>query len=185
MARRFASDHLLTVADYEQLPDDARFIDELSRGRLVREPRPGQPHGRVQIRLGGLLSRFVDERQLGYVTVESGFVLGRDPDTLRGPDIAFVAREKYGNDLPSGFAEFAPDLAVEILSPSDRRSEMAEKIAQYFDAGTRMVWVIDPADRSAVVYRGAGEVSVARDDAALDGGDALRGFSVRLPNIFD
>src|SRR5687768_5077450 len=132
----------LTLADYDAIPDEPRHVVELSRGRLVREPRPGQLHGRVQIRIAAQLQQFLSERDLGYAVVESGFVLERNPDTLRGPDVAFVARSQYADELPVSRPSFAPALAIEILSPSDRVASMLEKVAQYLAAGSRMVWLI-------------------------------------------
>ncbi len=175
----------MTLEEYERLPTDDRWKDELSRGRLVREPGPGHQHGRVQVHLASLLDRFVRERSLGYIVAESGFVLERHPDTVRGPDVAFVARERYGEQPPKKWAEFAPDLAVEVLSPSDRPSRMTEKVAQYFGAGTRLVWLIDPEDRTAIVYTSLADIRLLTEDDTLDGGAVLPGFSCLLADLFD
>ncbi len=175
----------MTLEEYAQLPDDDLYIDEVSRGLLVREPRPGHEHGRVQWRLGIMLGLFVREHGLGDVVAESGFILERDPLTLRGPDVSFVARSRYGDTRPKGWAEFPPDLAVEILSPSDRRARMSEKIAQYFAAGTRLVWLIDPKKRIAKVHVSPTDVRVLGEDEELDGGDVVPGFRVRLADLFD
>jgi Uma2 family endonuclease len=185
MAKRVPSEGLMTLEEYERLPSDDGWKDELSRGRLVREPGPGHEHGRVQVNLATFLNRFVREHALGYIVAESGFVLERHPDTVRGPDVAFVSRERYGDMPPRQWAEFAPDLAVEVLSPSDRPSRMAEKVAQYFGAGTRLVWLIDPEDRTAVVYRTLADIRLLTEDEDLDGGDVLPGFSCRLAELFD
>jgi len=175
----------MTLEEYARLPDDDFYRDELSRGRLVREPGPGQEHGRVQAMLGGLLARYAREHGLGYVVSESGFILERHPDTVRGPDVAFVARGRYGDTPPRRWAEFAPDLAVEILSPSDRPARMAEKVAQYFGAGTRTVWLIDPEERIAVVHASPTAVRVLREGEELDGGEVIPGFRCRLADLFD
>ncbi len=175
----------MTLEEYERLPTDDGWKDELSRGRLVREPGPGQQHGRVQVNLATILNRFVREHGLGYVVAESGFVLERHPDTVRGADVAFVARERYGDKPPKKWAEFAPDLAVEVLSPSDRPSRMAEKLAQYFGSGARMVWLIDPEDRTAVVYRSLSDIAILSEGDELDGGDVLPGFRCFLADVLD
>ena len=125
-----STDRLLIAEEYACLPDDDGYRDELSRGRLVREPQPQARPGRVQLSTGAELRRFVKQHGLGYVTVESGYILERGPDTVRGPDVAFVSRDRYSEDLPRGWPEFGPDLVVEILSPSDRLSRMAVKVAQ-------------------------------------------------------
>ncbi len=185
MAQREPAERPITLEEYAQLPDDDLYIDEVSRGLLVREPRPGNEHGRIQVLLGGLLAVHVREHGLGQVVAESGFILERDPLTLRGADVAFVARSRYGDAPPKGWAEFPPDLAVEILSPSDRPARMAEKVAQYFAAGTRMVWLIDPKKRIARVHVSPTDVRVLSEDEELDGGDLVPGFHVRLGDLFD
>lgn len=185
MAHAAPTGALMTAEEFERLASGDGYRDELSRGRLIREPNPGAVHGRVQLRLGGRLERHVAEHELGYVTAESGYILERHPDTVRGPDLAFVSRERYGDALPSRWPEFAPDLVVEILSPSDRFSGVAEKVAQYVGAGTRLAWVIDPAERTAVVHRRTGDVRVLTEAEALDGEDVLPGFRCALAEILD
>ena len=175
----------MTLEEYARLPDDDLYLEEVSRGLLVREPRPGQEHGRIQFLLGGLLAVFAREHGLGHVVGESGFILQRDPLTLRGPDVAFVSRARTGEAPKKGWAEYSPDLAVEVLSSSDRPSRMAEKVAQYFEAGTRMVWLIDPEDRTAVVYASPADVRLLREGEELDGGDVVPGFRCPLADLFD
>src|SRR4029077_19991887 len=99
-------------------------------------------------------------RDLGQVVAgDVGFTLSRGPDTVRGPDVAFVRRGRVPRPLPSAYAELAPDLAVEILSPSDRSGETLAKVADWLNAGTRLVWVIDPWRRQARVYRQDGTLA--------------------------
>jgi Uma2 family endonuclease len=185
MAQRDSVEPLLTAEQYARLPDDPAWRDELVRGRLVREPRPGNVHGRIQARLGGWLERYVSERGLGYVTVASGYLLEREPDTVRGPDIAFVARSRYGDTPPEKWPDFAPDLAIEVLSPTDRAGRMVEKVAQLFAAGARQVWLIDPEDRTAIVYTAAGEARVLRETDELAGNDIVPGFGFTLRALFE
>jgi Uma2 family endonuclease len=185
MAHPDSAEPLLTAEEYARLQDDGQWRDELSRGRLVREPRPASVHGRVQAALTAKLHAHVSRHELGYITVESGYWLERGPDTVRGPDIAFVARSKYGDAPAEKWPDYAPDLAVEILSPSDRVGAMAEKMAQYFGAGARMVWLIDPGDRMAVIYTAAGDAHVIREHQDLAGGDVVTGFSCTLREILD
>ncbi len=185
MAQREPVEHPMTLEEYAALPDDDLYIDEVSRGRLVREPRPGFEHGRVQVTLASMLGPFVREHGLGEVIVESGFILARDPLTLRGSDVSFVSRARLGEAPPKVWAEFPPDLAVEILSPSDRRGRMSEKIAQYFAAGTRLVWLIDPKKRIARVHVSPTDMRVLSEDEELDGGQVVPGFRVRVGDLFD
>lgn len=146
-------ERLLTIAEFEQLPEEDAYRIELVRGWLVREPRPAPLHGRVMVRLAHQLEAFVESRGSGAVLADIGVITGRDPDTVRGPDIAWYSAERipesgYGIPLWG-----PPDLAVEILSPSNRASEMQAKVAEYLDAGVRAVWVVDPGAKSVSVHR--------------------------------
>jgi Uma2 family endonuclease len=154
---------------------------ELVRGELiVREP-PGYRHGAVTAQLTTALMNHVVPRDLGQVVAgDVGFTLSRGPDTVRGPDVAFIKRGRVPRPLPSAYAELAPDLAVEILSPSDRSRETLAKVADWLNAGTRLVWVIDPARRQARVYRQDGTLSAVESEESLDGEDVLPGFSCLL-----
>jgi Uma2 family endonuclease len=134
------------------------------------------------------LRRFVRPRRLGVVLAgDAGFVLRRRPDTVRAPDVAFVCRARIPNPPPDTFIEGAPDLAVEVLSPQDRAAAAARKAAEYLRAGTRLVWVIDPAGGpaagpSARVYTRRGVRTISRD-GVLTGGRVLPGFRVRLSDL--
>ena len=153
---------LLTVEEFERLPDDGWRM-ELVRGRVVREPPAGFRHGSIGGRLGGWLHRFVEERGLGIVLAsETGFVLDDEPPTVRAPDVALVSSARIPADLPLGFARFAPDPAVEIVSPSNTWSEIQSKVRDVLDAGSEMVWVVDPASRSITVYRARDEIRLLR-----------------------
>jgi len=178
-------DRRYTAEEYGRLPDYPDGRDELVRGRRVHEPFPRPMHGHLQARIGGLLDGFVRAHGLGYVAVETGFVLERGPDTVRGPDVAFVSRARYGDTLPEHWPEFGPDLAVEVRSPSDRPGRLAEKIAQYFAAGTRLVWVIDPRERAAMVYRGPKAARMLGAEGELEGEDVIPGFRCPIRELFD
>jgi Uma2 family endonuclease len=174
----------ITVAEYLAMPDDDRKV-ELVRGRLVREPPPAPLHGRVQVVVGHALHDFVEAHELGVVMSEVGFLLARRPDTVRIPDLSFVSRARIPED---GYAralwEMAPDLAVEIVSPGNRLSEMRGKVLDYLDAGSREVWVVDPGRGHVDVHRPGGEARRLRDADELDGGDVLPGFRAPLPRLF-
>jgi Uma2 family endonuclease len=158
---------------------------ELVRGVLiVREPA-GYVHGDVAMRLGARIHAFVESHGLGRVfAAETGFTLQREPDTVRAPDVAFISRARLPEPPPRGFAEMAPDLAIEVLSPDDRPAEVLEKVADWLKAGARLVWVVDPARRSARVYRADGGESVLGAAEALDGEDVLPAFVCPLGEIF-
>ena len=154
---------------------------ELVRGQMgVREPA-GFAHGTVAMRIGSAIHQYVDAHNLGWVcAAETGFTIARGPDTVRAPDVSFIRADRLPSPLPRGFAELAPDLAVEVLSPDDRPGEVLEKVADWLNAGTLLVWVIDPVRRFARRYRADGsELHVSEGDA-LYGEGLLPGFQISL-----
>jgi Uma2 family endonuclease len=158
---------------------------ELVRGALiVREPA-GYRHGDVAARLLTMIGAFVYANKLGRVlAAETGFTLARNPDTVRAPDVAFITSARAPDPPPRGFAELAPDLAVEVLSPGDRPGEVLAKVGDWLDAGCRLVWVIDPERRKAQAFRADGAVTLLSGDETLDGEDVLPGLSCRLREVF-
>ncbi len=173
-----------TAEEFVRLqPPDKR--SELVNGQLiVREPA-GFRHGRIAARLAHRLSERVEANDLGVVcAAETGFVLKREPDTVRGPDVAFISRERLPDPEPVAFAELAPDLAVEVLSPDDRPGAVLSKVADWLNAGSRMVWVVDPVRRLVRVYRQDGSESVVTGTGALDGEDVVPGFSCDVHSLF-
>ena len=157
---------------------------ELVRGVLiVREP-PGTSHGANSNELAYRLTDFVKRHGLGRVFAQdTGFKIARDPDTVRAPDVAFVARDRLTQIPEEGYAELAPDLVVEILSPGDRPGEILDKVGQWLSAGVRLVWVLDPSRLNARIYRADGTVSTVGPDDDLDGEDVLPGFRCPLSDI--
>ena len=143
---------------------------ELVRGRLiVREP-PGHRHGVIAARLARLIDNHVHEYDLGsVVAAETGFKLFADPDTVRAADAAFISRDRAPDPPALGYPALAPDLVIEVLSPNDHAGEVQSKIGDWLSAGSRLVWVIDPGRRRAVVYRADGTLSILSEDDALDG----------------
>ncbi len=157
---------------------------ELVRGVLVVREPPGFRHGEVTARLASALITHVDAHHLGRVVAgDAGFKLESAPDTVRGADIAFVSRERLPQQSPVGFPSFAPDLAIEVLSPGDRAGETLAKVADWLSAGTQLVWVIDPERRLARIYRQDGTESVLDEDDALDGEEVIPGFALILDAI--
>jgi Uma2 family endonuclease len=175
---------LMTAEDLYALPDDDQDY-ELVEGRLVVSEPPGFGHGEIALHIGAMLLGFVRPRGLGAVVVESGYVLARRPDTVRGPDVSFVrADRRPAREVAHRYYEGAPDLAVEILSPDDRATEVARKVAGYLRAGTQAVWVVDPEDRTVVVHTPDGLARMHGPDATLDGGAALPGFACVVAELF-
>jgi Uma2 family endonuclease len=175
----------LTLAEYAALDEpDERFVSELVRGVVVREPRPGSEHGRAQVAVAHALKRWA--RTVGAdVTAESGYILSDDPPTLRGPDVAVVVDPRSSRGEPGGWTRGAPDVVVEVLSPSDTSSAMQEKTLDYLNAGAKLIWLVDPTARTVTVVRADGTARILRARDTLQGEDILPGFSVAVSEFFD
>ena len=177
------SGELMTAADLLRL-DMPGKATELVRGRLiVREPA-GLLHGATAMAIAASITQHVRANALGLVVAaETGFKLSSDPDTVRAPDVGFIASERVPQPLPRDFADLAPDLAVEVLSPDDRPGEVLAKVADWLRAGTRVVWVIDPKRRQARVYRDDGSELVIGAGGMLPGEDVLPGFAYAIDDL--
>jgi len=159
---------------------------ELVRGRLLVKEPPGTDHGRIAASLTILVGSFVLAHRLGAVYAQdTGFRIASNPDTVRAPDLAFVAAERTSPAGQPGYAALAPDLVVEILSPDDRKSDVAAKVEQWIAAGTRLVWVIDMSRRIATVHRPDATITAIETDGFLDGETVLPRFRCRLGEIFE
>ena len=157
---------------------------ELVRGVLVVREPTRLSHGRIMLKLARRLAEYVEANSLGQVYVgDTGFTLARRPDTVRAPDIAFIRRERVPDPEPAGFPDIAPDLAVEIVSPSNRPGEVLAKIADWLNGETRLVWIIDAERRLARVYRLNGTEAIVSADDALHGEDVVPGFVCALTSI--
>ena len=174
----------LTASDLASLPDDERR-HELEEGWLVSEPLPSLRHDRVRRTLERILEAHVAKHGLGEVFGEAGFILARNPDTVRGPDLSFVTRERLVGIDYGRFFDGAPDLAIEILSPSNRPYQVRAKVADYLAAGCRLVWVVDPNRRTVTTYRALLFPRALGADDALDGIDVLPGLTIPVASIFE
>lgn len=179
-----ATDAVTTAEDLERLSFPDKRV-ELVRGRLVVKEPPSGWHGRVSAKLTIRMGLHVERHALGEVMQDSGFRIRSNPDTVRGPDIAFVSADRVALIGRRGFPELAPDLVAEVRSPDDRPGEFLAKVADWIDTGTKIVWVIDPARFEARVYRADGSESYLGRDDALDGEDVLPGFTCPLREILD
>lgn len=175
----------LTADDLLRLPDDG-LPHELVKGELRTMTPAGGRHGVISALLTELLNHHVRVNRLGVVTTEgTGFRLARDPDTVRCPDVSFVSRTRVPPDeIGQGIIEGAPDLAVEVLSPSDTVFEIEEKVEEYLAAGARAVWVVNPKHRRVTVYAHSAPPRVLHEDDALEGGEILPGFTCPVREIF-
>lgn len=174
---------ITTAAQLLEAPDLGRC--ELIRGELLMMSPAGFRHGHLAAKLAQILMNFVESRALGVVTgSETGFQIAHDPDTVRAPDVAFVRADRLPPIEPRGFFPGAPDLAVEVLSPCDRASEVNAKVRDWLEAGARRVWVVDPQTETVAVYRSAGEAAILGLSETLPGEDVLPGFAVPVRQIF-
>ena len=166
------------------LPKDG-YKRELLQGDIIMSPA-GSEHGWICVRIVSELERHSRRHKLGAVFDSStGFRL--TPDDLLSPDAAFVARARFAAlpRIPRGFFSGAPDLVVEVLSPSDTIDRVHEKMARYFAHGCRLAWVINPAEKTALVYRGPAADRLLKVDDALDGEEVLPGFRLPLAELFE
>jgi Uma2 family endonuclease len=180
---RMSAMALLTAEDLERLNLPNKRT-ELVRGALiVREPA-GFEHGVVAARLATRLGMFVEAQQLGVVlAAETGFTQFRAPDTVRAPDVAFISTARLPPDRVRGFAELAPDLVAEVLSPGDTAGEVAEKVDDWLSAGSRLVWVVDPVRRNARVHRANGAVVPLTESDEFEGEDVVPGFTCPVADL--
>jgi Uma2 family endonuclease len=177
---------LITAAEFARMPDPPDGSkEELVRGEIVTMPAPGFRHGVVQGNVAFVLKLFLRDHAVGRVTVESGLQTEFDPDTVRGPDVAFWSFERLpAVQAPEVYPEVAADLCVEVLTPSSSRTKIQAKVKEYLKRGVRMVWVVDPDDRSVTVYRRPDEGRVFWDTATLSGEDVLPAFSCPVAELF-
>jgi Uma2 family endonuclease len=175
----------VTADELLMMPDDG-WRYELVKGELRRMPPPGDEHGWVGMNLAGPLHSFVNRNKLGVVYMaETGFKLASDPDTVRAPDIAFVRLERVQQTgRLRGYRSGSPDLAVEVISPSDTPREVEEKVLEWLNGGAQAVWVVNPKLRSVTVYRSLTDVVTLTETDILDGGDVVPGFNISVAEIF-
>ena len=177
---------LLTAEEFARLPqpeDDS--LQELVNGVVVTVPPSSFHHGRVCMELVMRLGDCVEDRSVGVVTCNnSGVILGRNPDTVRGPDLAFWSHERMPDPPRHGYATVAPDLAIEVLCASDTFGMVHFKVRQYLDAGVRLVWIIDPEANAVVVFRPGPGSTILANGETLSGEDVLPGFSCPVAELF-
>jgi len=156
---------------------------ELVNGQ-VRLSRVGLHHEALVVNVAVEIERFLAQHPLGHVYGSgAGYVLPNG--NVRSPDVSFVSlRQLPGGESPVDYADFPPNLAVEILSPNDRVRDLNDKLAEYFGFGVRLVWVLDPKRQTATVYRAWTDAHTLRADETLDGGDVLPGFACRVSELF-
>ena len=176
---------LMTAEDLLALPDnDMRY--ELVEGELIEMSPTSRPHSRDGMRIATQMNVYAEANDLGEVYgADAGFILRRNPDTVRAPDAAFVRKERLPELDEDGYLPLSPDLAVEVVSPSNTVNEMSQKVQEYLEAGTAIVWVVEPKRRQVTVYTPGQHPRILRDGDLLDGGDVMPGFTLSVTYIFD
>jgi Uma2 family endonuclease len=175
----------ITGDAFFQMQDTGRC--ELVQGRVIKMSPASGRHGAIAMTIGALLYTHVKAHKLGKTyAAETGVYIRRNPDTVRAPDAMFISNEREAqiND-PIKFIDIAPDLVVEVLSPNDTWTEVETEIDEYFSAGVRLIWAIDPKQEIVAVYHPSGERSRLTKNDTLTGGDVLPEFSVSVTEIFE
>ncbi len=176
----------MNAEDLFRLPDDGKRR-ELVEGEIREMAPAGARHGRTAMRIGALLDQHATTQQIGVVlAAETGFRIFRDPDTVRAPDVSFVARDRIPPEgVPEGYWNLAPDLVAEVVSPNDTAAEVQSKVQMWLESGVRLVWVVYPNTRSVVVYESLKEITTLTTEDALSGGTVVPGFECRVSEIFE
>ena len=175
---------LMTAEEFWLLPE-TEMRRSLVRGEVEETMPPGARHGTIAIAFAMFLRQWAQEHQAGVIGGESGFILARDPDVVRGPDVYFVRAERVPADgVPEAFWHLAPDLAIEVVSPSETAQEVRDKGQDFLAAGTPLVWVAYPKSREVVAHTPDNLARTYRADATLTAPDVLPGFSCRVADLF-
>jgi Uma2 family endonuclease len=182
--RLITADELLTMPNKDEHGNYCLL--ELIRGEVRRMSPTGITHGIICNEVGAEIREFVNANDLGVVCgAETGFIVERDPDTVIAADVAFITHERLATvENPDKFGPFAPDLAVEVMSPGNRAGEIKEKVSLYFAAGARAVWVLNPKKRTVAVYNSPSDARVLGERDTLEGGEVLPGFRLELSKLF-
>jgi Uma2 family endonuclease len=158
---------------------------ELVDGRVVPLSPTGRAHGRSGARLTTRLSTYVEANDKGEVLIgEIGLYIRRDPDTVRAADVAFISHERLARCKAEGYLEVAPEIVVEVLSPNDRRSDLAGKLRDYFSAGVDRVWVLESKPRRVLVHRPQGDIQQFQVGDVLTDDALLPGFRLSIADLF-
>jgi Uma2 family endonuclease len=176
----------LTLAEWNALPESDEWLEELVDGHVVREPLPAVYHGAIQFNVGFALMEYARRTGSGYVFGHAGVKLADEPRlTIRGPDVAFVRRERVpGDEMRLQALPFAPDVAVEVVSPSNSAAELQEIVVRYLASGSSSVWVFYPSTRQVLVYSGANSVRLLSEKDELTD-NVLPWFSEKVETFFE
>jgi Uma2 family endonuclease len=183
--RKTAAPKLITGEEFSAMTELGRA--ELVEGKVIKMPPPKSKHGTVENNISFFITSFVRGHKLGkVVTGESGVYIRRNPDTVRGMDVAYISNERWTQQAdPDGYLEIAPDLVVEVLSPDDRWTAVTQKLKEYFSIGVRLVWIADPEAKTVFSYRTLTDVREFTEQDTLSGDDVLPEFNVEVSHLFE
>ncbi len=171
--------------DWIHQPENTNKWWELVRGEVTELPPPTKPHGVLTANTTRMLGNYTFQRRKGYITSnDTGVILEREPDTVRGPDVAYYEDAKTFREVHPKYGEVLPRLAVEILSPNDRASQVMRKITDYLRARVSLVWVLDPESETLTVYRPDQAPRVIQKDEEVTGEDVLPGLACKVADFF-
>jgi Uma2 family endonuclease len=176
---------ITTADELLHMPNNGYRL-ELVEGELRQISPPGSMHGFVTMEVSLWLAEYVRRNNLGSVfAAETGFRIGRDPDTVLAPDVSFIRKERIAvTGIPQAFYPEAPALVVEVVSPGDTAEEVDDKMRRWFAAGVELAWVVYPGGHTVTVYRGLGDIRVLTENDVLDGGSVVPGFTCRVGDLF-
>ncbi len=177
---------LLTADEFFRLYSHKDGKYELVDGEVVEMAPVNEEHGEVAGNINGAFYVYSRQSKSGRASVETGYQLWTDPDTVRGPDVSFsLARRPGGRARSTGFVTGAPDIAVEVVSPSNTAAEIERKVAEYLAAGSQRIWVVYTSTRTVAVHRADGTTINYADDDVITDEELLPGFTLPLSEIFD
>jgi len=173
----------LTLAKFSQLPRNGER-HELNAGELITMPPPKFLHSRIATKVFRLLLAALEKAESGEAFAEAGYVLSRDPLTIRQPDVSVLSKQRMQSTGEDEYLEGAPDLAVEIVSPSDSAQDLQLKVDQYLWAGAKQVWILYPKSKRVHVLYAGGATAMLAETQTLTGGDLLLEFTVKTADLF-
>ncbi|MBA3946339.1 MAG: Uma2 family endonuclease [Herpetosiphonaceae bacterium] len=173
----------ITAEMLSRLPNDARR--ELVDGEIIEMSPVGFEHGGIAAHIASRLLGWAEDGPGGYVGIETGCVLARNPDTVRAPDVLYISAARLASaDRPSSYWEGAPDLAVEVVSPDDSAKLVRDKVRSYLRTGARLVWVVYPSSHEVIAYMPDGTALEYGETAILANEEVLPGFRCPVKELF-
>lgn len=185
-AASLAPEPTMTAEQFGARPDPGH-PEELVRGKIFAMAPPNRRHGQICNRVGRLLGNFAEAHDLGHVlSNDAGIITGRNPDTVRGADVAFYSYARLPKGaLPQGYGPEVPEIVVEVMSPGDRWGEVVAKAGEYLRAGVLVVLVLDDWSRSAQVFLAEAPPSGLGSEDVVSFPGILEGFEARVGSFFE